>query len=194
MRKINKIIELLKKIVKNYELRHPQYEEPVYICTNFDTRNRFKNEKYKIPENEPQCPVYKDNRCCGGCKLAAKCEHCVNCNCFGFTYGQMGGNDKDYYLHKASKYYGLGRLDKNGKFDWEYYYIQNKRKEIQVGKFVVVDNKLYEIKSKPNRCGKFKAIEVSSGCWKRLNIYEMENYIKIYRTKETAYLFNEECK
>lgn len=117
---MKKIIKLLKEIIIKYELKHPEYEPPIYICKNIDTRNRYKNDKWKIPENEPQCPIFKDNRCCGGCKLAPKCQHCVDCGCFGFTYACMGGNDRSYYMHKASKYYPYGRI-KNGKFDWEYY-------------------------------------------------------------------------
>lgn len=123
----------MKCVINKYELKHPQYEEPIHICNSYDTRNRYKNEKYKIPEDQPQCPVYQDNRCGGGCKLAVVCEHCVNCGCYGFTYGQMGGNDKNYYLHKASEYYGLARIGKDGKFDWDYYYIQRKKKDIQIG-------------------------------------------------------------
>lgn len=94
---MKKIIGLLKIIITKYDMKHPEYTEPVFICPNIDTRNRCKNEKYKIPEDQPQCPIYHDNRCCGGCHLAATCEHCVNCNCFGFTYAQMGGTDKQCY-------------------------------------------------------------------------------------------------
>lgn len=183
---MNIIIKILKNIVLNYELKHPQYEPPIHICDNVDTRNRSKNDKYKIPKDKPQCPIYNDNRCCGGCKFAAECEHCVNCNCYGFTYGQMGGNDKNYYLHKASKYYGLGRLNKDGKFDWAYYYIQLKRKEFQIGKFIIHNARIYEIKTKPNRSGKFKAFDCSNNYWARLNIYEMEKYVSVYDSKFVA--------
>lgn len=182
---INILIKFLKNIVNQYELKHPQYETPVYICTHIDTRNRYKNDEYKIPDDQPQCPIYKDNRCCGGCKLAAKCEHCVDCGCFGFTYGQMGGTDKGYYLHKASKYYGIGRLDNNCKFDWNYYYIQRKRRDIKIGKFIIVDNQVYEIKSKPNRNGKFKAVD-DNGIWTRFDVYQMENYVSVYNDKYAA--------
>lgn len=41
------------------------YESPKFICDEIETRNRYKNNKYKIPENKSQCPVYKGNRCCG---------------------------------------------------------------------------------------------------------------------------------
>lgn len=112
---LKKVINLLKIVVNKYELKHPEYAKPVFICPNVKTRNEHKNDKYKIPEDQPQCPVYKDNRCCGGCSFAATCDHCVECHCFGFTYAQMGGTDKGYYLHKASNYYELGRLKDDGK-------------------------------------------------------------------------------
>lgn len=180
------LIKWLKNIVNKYELKHPQYEEAIHMCNRWDTRNRYKNDKYKIPENQPQCPVYKDNRCCGGCKLAAECEHCVNCGCYGFTYGQMGGNDKNYYLHKASEYYGLGRIGKDGKFDWDYYYIQKKKRDIKIGKFVIWNERIYEIKSKPNKNGKFKVVDCENSCWMRLNIYEMGKYVRVYDSRFVA--------
>lgn len=183
---IKKVIKFLKYIVNKYELKYPQYEEPIYICDNWDTRNRYKNEKYKIPKEQPQCPVYNDNRCCGGCKLAAECDYCVNCGCYGFTYGQMGGNAKNYYLHKASEYYGLGRIGKDGKFDWDYYYIQKKKKDIQIGKFIIWNENIYEIKSKPNRNGKFKVVDCVNSCWTRLNIHEMERYVRVYDSRFLA--------
>ena len=117
---MNRIINLFKRIIMRYELKHPEYTYPLYICTHIDTRNRYKNEKYKIPSDQPQCPVFKDNRCCGCCNLAPECDHCVNCGCFGYTYAHMGGNDKNYYLHKASCYYAEGyKLDKDGKLNWK---------------------------------------------------------------------------
>ena len=191
---IGSIIKIIENFITDYKIKHPEYEKPVYICTNPDTRNRYKNEKYRIPENKPQCPVYNDNRCCGGCKLASRCEHCVNCGCFGFTYGQMGGNDKNYYLHKASVYYELGRLDKDGRFDWDYYYIQKKKKDIQVNKFIVVDNTIYEIKSIPDKNGKFNVISVSGNIQNELNIFELDKYVNIYNSKESAQLSNPEIR
>ncbi len=119
-------INILKKIIVRYELKHPQYVKPIYICEHVDTRNRYKNDDYKIPADKPQCPVFKDSRCCGGCNLASECEHCVNCGCYGFTYAHMGGKDKNYYMHKASKYFPNGRIRK-GKFDWEYYKRQSSK-------------------------------------------------------------------
>lgn len=119
------IILLLKKLILRYEINHPNYEDPIYICTHIDTRNNAKNDKYKIPPDQPQCPIYKDNRCCGGCKYTSICDHCVECRCYGHVYSAMGGNDKKVYLRKASEY-AIGRLNNNGKFDWEYYYYKGK--------------------------------------------------------------------
>lgn len=97
---LKKVIDLLKIVVNKYELKHPEYTKPVFICPNIRTRNAHKNDKYKIPEDQPQCPVYKDNRCCGGCSFAAMCDHCVECHCYGFTYAQMGrteSNDPGFF-------------------------------------------------------------------------------------------------
>jgi hypothetical protein len=91
--------------------------ENVYMCDRFDCRNNHKNHKYKIPIDEPQCPIFNDNRCCGGCGLSTTCEHIVNCSCYGFGYALMGGTQKRYYLTKASRFHG-GRIGKDGKFDW----------------------------------------------------------------------------
>ena len=91
---LKKVIDLLKIVVNKYELKHPEYTKPVFICPNIRTRNAHKNDKYKIPEDQPQCPVYKDNRCCGGCSFAAMCDHCVECHCYGFTYALRYGRKR----------------------------------------------------------------------------------------------------
>lgn len=187
---MKKVIKLLKKIVLAYEIKHPEYEEPAFICLNPDVRNRSKNDKYKIPEDQPQCPVYKDNRCCGGCRFAPTCEHCVNCNCYGFTMGQMGGTDKQYYLHKASKYYDLGRIDKNGKFDWDFYKKNLKRKEIAPGKFICVDGEFYEIHSKVNYAGNFTAINCETNEDKKFHIDDLGDYVHVYKNLYAAKMFN----
>lgn len=179
----------MKKIICKYEVMHPNYEEPVYICTSTDTRNRYKNDKYKISEDQPQCPVYKDNRCCGGCQLAPECEHCVNCGCFGFVYASMGGKDKNYYLHKASDNYGVGRIDKDGKFDWKYYYFNKKRKDFKTGKYILHNKRIYEIKSKPSHNGKFSALDIESNQYVRLNINDMDDYITAYDSKQQLLIF-----
>lgn len=114
------IINIMKSIIKKYELKYGADEKPVFICIHFDARNRYKNKEYKIPETEPQCPIHKDNRCCGGCNLAPDCEHAVDCNCYGYTIARLGGTVQGYKLHKASKY-SNGRLKDNGEFDWEYW-------------------------------------------------------------------------
>ena len=183
---MSKILKILKYLVVWYELKHPDHEDPVFICDNISCRNSHKNEKYQIPENQPQCPIFKDNRCCGGCRFAARCQHCVNCNCFGFTYAQMGGNDNNYYLHKSSKFYGLGRLDKEGKFDWEYYCEQKKRKDIAPNKFVIVNGIVGKIISLPNKKGDFKII-TDSDITKTVNIFkDFDDYITVYENEYIA--------
>ena len=78
-----------------YEIKHPEYEEPAFICSNPDVRNRSKNDKYKIPEDQPQCPVYKDNRCCGGCRFAPTCEEGTD---FSFTVEEEGNKELTLYM------------------------------------------------------------------------------------------------
>lgn len=115
------IVNLMRKIVVWYDVRNEVKNEiNVFMCTHLDCRSRNKNEHYKIPIDKPQCPIFQDNRCCGACKLASSCDHSVSCNCFGWSYAQLGGNDKGYYMHKASLYRKNGRIIK-GKFDWDYY-------------------------------------------------------------------------
>lgn len=114
---------LLRILVARYDNKHDSDKDKLFMCTHIATRNRYKRDKYKIPEDKPQCPIYEDNRCCGGCKLARTCNHCVDCNCFGYAYSTLGGIEIEM-THKASQYYGKSRLDENGKFDWDYYWAQ----------------------------------------------------------------------
>lgn len=50
------LIKWLKSTIHKYELKHPQYEKLVHICNSVDTRNRYKYEKYKIPEDHLSIP------------------------------------------------------------------------------------------------------------------------------------------
>ncbi len=84
------ILNAMRKIVYKADDKN----KPVMMCTRPNTRNRYKNDKYKIPADQPQCTIFKDNRCCGGCRLAPTCDHVVDCNCYGFTKGQMGVKNK----------------------------------------------------------------------------------------------------
>lgn len=187
---LKKVIDILKIVVNKYELKHPEYTKPVFICPNIRTRNAHKNDKYKIPEDQPQCPVYKDNRCCGGCSFAAMCDHCVECHCYGFTYAQMGGTDKGYYLHKASNYYELGRLKDNGEFDWDYYKVNARKSEIQKGKFVYIRGRIYMINSPVNKHEKFSVISCETSKHRRFRLRDIEG-ASIYDNFETAKLWEE---
>ena len=187
---MKKVISFLEKVIRKYKIKHPEYSEPIYICNNIETRNRYKNEKYRIPENQPQCPVFKDNRCCGGCELAQDCEYCVDCGCFGFTYAKMGGTDKQYYLHKASQYYGLGRIDEDGNFDWDYYHFNAKKKCIIPGKYICVKGKIYKIKSKANSFGNFSVISCETNKYRKFKIKDFDNYIHTYDSFSIAKLLN----
>lgn len=119
---------LLRVMVAKYDHKNDPDKDKPFMCDRFDTRNRYKRKEYRIPEDKPQCPIYNDNRCCGGCKLARTCDHCVDCNCFGYTYSTIGGIENEM-KHKSSQYYGCSRLKKDGTFDWDYFWEQyNKQK------------------------------------------------------------------
>ena len=186
---VKRIIELLRSFVTKYDMKHSEYIKPIFICSNIDTRNEHKNDKYKIPKDQPQCPIYKDNRCCGGCRFASTCEYCVNCNCFGFTYGQMGGTDEQYYLHKASKYYGLARVNKDGNFDWDYYKKNLRRNEIVPGKYICINKRIYKINSNVNSFGNFSAISCESNKRRRFNVDKLKEDMNIYDNLYSAKLF-----
>lgn len=123
----DKFYQLLRIMVAKYDDKHDPKRNELFICTSIDTRNRNKRKEYRIPEGEPQCPIFKDNRCCGGCKLARTCDHCVDCNCFGYTYATLGGTEVEMN-HKASEYYGCSRLKEDGTFDWDYYWENRDKK------------------------------------------------------------------
>lgn len=188
---MNKIIEIMRDIVNKYDIKNYKLKtlDNPFMCTRFDTRNSHKNDKYKIPLDKPQCPIFNDNRCCGGCSLASKCDHSVACNCFGYTMGQLGGNDKGYHMHKASEYYPFGRIDKNGKFDWNYYKINKLNYKIKTEKFVIIKIKdaLYvaEIKGKIKNDGKFKCFVCDLNYYKNISINDLYENIT-YESYKTA--------
>lgn len=123
-----KFYNLLRIMVAKYDNKYDPDKDKLFMCNSFNTRNRYKRKEYQIPEDQPQCPIYKDNRCCGGCKLARTCDHCVDCNCFGFTHCILGGKEIEM-THKASHFYGKSRLKEDGKFDWDYYWKQRDKKK-----------------------------------------------------------------
>jgi len=132
---IKKIVNLLRWVVYEYDKKNSLSRYPIYQCVHVHVRNRYKREEYRIPPNKPQCPIYRDNRCCGGCNIAPSCDHAVDCGCYGYTTARLGGNDFWKVKHKASEYYGIGRCDEEGKFDWDYYnkrVIERKNKSMEV--------------------------------------------------------------
>lgn len=179
------IMKRLKSVLDVYELKHPTPVAPVFLCTSFDCRNRNKNDAYQIPEDQPQCPVYHDNRCCGGCQLAPRCDYCVCCNCYGWAYGQMGGTAENYYLHKASAY-ALGRIGEDGKFDWDYYKESLKRSKIIPGDYLISHDRIYKVKSKVDKRDNFKLLSCESGKQRTYNLAELEPYFPVYHKEEDA--------
>nr|WP_207717284.1 hypothetical protein [Clostridium acetobutylicum] len=159
----------------------------LYICNNFEARNRNKNNKYKIPYGKPQCPTFKDDRCCGGCSLIRQCDNVVDCNCSGFVKSAMGGTDKDYYMKKSSKYSELGRII-GGKFDWDYFRLNTFKQDIKTKKFFVLEinnvNYIAESKSGVNNKGFFKCFIKDLNCYKKISYKDLPMHFHfIKRTK-----------
>lgn len=113
-----KILNLIKKSIFEYEVKKGYRK--VFDCTG-TKRLESRREEYSIPADKPQCPVFNDNRCCGGCFIGNTCEYTVDCNCYGMSYGTLGGLPENYHMHdkERAKYGGL-RAD--GSFDWHLYY------------------------------------------------------------------------
>ena len=187
---IEQIVKLLKKFTLSYDLKHGLLNEPpVYICTHLDTRNRYKNDKYKIPLDQPQCPIFKDNRCCGSCSLSHTCDHIVNCGCFGFAYASMGGTAERVYMNKASEYYPFGRI-KNGEFDWEYYKLNKFKDSVESGKYIIIkrDDTEYiaEIKSNVRLDGTFRCFVSELNYYRRISYKDVYNIYSVYGNYESA--------
>jgi len=158
------------------------------ICNSFETRNRHKNDEYKIPSDMPQCPIFKDNRCCGGCELIKTCEHCVDCGCFGFIKSSMGGTDESYYMRKASETGENGRLTDKGEFDWTYYKLQKNLMKITPNKYIFYHGRSYKIISQADSNGFFKALSIKSKKMRKINAHDVKNlcdssgYMHVYNS------------
>ena len=198
-----KIVEILRKIVLKYDIDNGLLtDKPLYMCpkrepsereggykSGFEVRNRYKNDKYKIPDDMPQCPIYKDNRCCGGCKLAVSCDHAVNCNCYGYAYATLGGDDS-HYLRKCTDYSGIGaRLDADGKFDWDFYYLRAFLGSSKKNKFFIteIDDKKYiaEIKKINKKTGSFKCFIRERNYYRNIKFKRHESYHSLHPTYES---------
>lgn len=133
------LINGLRRVIDIYDQKNNLKAKKVFQCTNLDTRNEKRREEYSIPEDQNQCPVYKDNRCCGCCDYTPTCDYAVNCNCYGFAYACLGGTDEGYYMRDKS-YSKYGKIGANGKFDWEYYKDNKKRNMLKVGYYTSLEN------------------------------------------------------
>lgn len=185
-------VNVLRFVVEKHDKKY--HGKPVFMCTNIEVRNRARREDRRIPADKPQCPIYKDNRCCGGCILASTCPHIVNCGCYGMTYGAMGGTEERYYLTPASKYYGYGSI-KNGKFDWDQYKHAMRRKDIAVGKALYTnDNHILEIRSRADTDGYFTVYDLMDETERKCNIddtaFQTNGYLDIYKNAEACRLLH----
>lgn len=184
-----KLVTKLKYILLNHDIKQGNYDKPKYICDRLETRNRYKNEESKIPFDKPQCPVFNDNRCCGGCDLVETCDYTVNCGCFGFVYAAMGATDDRYYLNKSSEYKTHGKLDQNGKFDWDAYKINKFKSKFALGKYIKIqsnDKKAYAlIKSKINPLTqKFKVFVPEQNKHMKITFKDVIDYTPVLTKEE----------
>jgi hypothetical protein len=131
------LVNRLRRIVDRYDDKNGLRKRTVFTCTNMERRNEYRREDFRISLEEAQCPVYLDNRCCGGCDLSSTCQFAVDCNCYGYTKGALGGTDEGYYMrnHDSAKY---GRIGEDGKFDWDFYKLNQTKERLVPGKFIVV--------------------------------------------------------
>lgn len=128
-----KIIDSLRLVIDRYDIK--QGVRKLHYCT-FERRNERRRERFRIPSDQPQCPVYGDNRCCGGCPLVKTCDYATVCNCTGFEIGAMGSQER-YYMTQ-NDFEKDGRFV-NGEFDWDFYFANTRRGTIKKGLYVVFD-------------------------------------------------------
>jgi hypothetical protein len=135
----NLVINYLRKAIDKYDQDHNLKNKKIFICTGIDRRNENRRKEFQIPVEQPQCPIYKDNRCCGSCDYTPTCDYAINCNCYGYAYASLGGTDEDYYM-RNSDFYKYGRIGQDGKFDWNFYNENMKKMLLEVGVYTNLKN------------------------------------------------------
>lgn len=130
---VGKIIDSLRVVIDGYDLKHGIRQ--IHYCTS-ERRNERRRERFRIPNDQPQCPIYKDNRCCGGCPLVKTCDYATVCNCTGFEIGAMGSQERFYMTQEDFE--RDGRMV-DGEFDWDFYFANTRRKTIKKDLYVVLD-------------------------------------------------------
>ncbi len=190
----DKIISIMRKFIVKYDVKRDT-SKPNYICDRFDTRNRYKNDEYKIPEDKPQCPIYKDNRCCGDCKYTETCEHMVDCNCFGIVRSIMGGTSESKMMRKASDYYKYGRMKDNDEFDWDYYKARRFEEGTKEKPYFIVklDGGYFiaKLKGKLRKDGRFRVHFIDKNYYKMINMSDKESqFYGLYETYEKCKINN----
>lgn len=131
------VINILRRIVDKYDDENGLKKKKLFMCTGADRRNEKRREAFRIPLDKPQCPTYKDNRCCGCCDLMPTCDYTTNCNCYGIWKGSLGGTEEGYYMREDdnAKY---GRIGTDGEFDWGYYYLNRYSERFTPGKYIPI--------------------------------------------------------
>ena len=152
------IVSKLREIVARYDDKHNPKQ--LFMCVEPAYRNSCRNSKYNIPTNEPQCPVFQDNRCCGCCDLTTTCKYVVPCNsCSGWGVAAMGGYTR-YYMNDANKTAEFGRMKDDNVFDWDYYHYNQLISRAKAGKYFRYNLVWYKIVKSADAGGMIEAVHL----------------------------------
>ena len=153
-------ISKLRNLVARYDDKH--HPKNIFMCKEIGHRNSCRGSKYKISENEPQCPIFKNNRCCGCCDLTTTCKYVVPCsNCYGWAVAAMGSYQR-YYMNDATDTAEFGRMKSDEIFDWDYYHRNQMISRAKVGKYFRYKLVWYMIVKSANRSGIIEVINLRS--------------------------------
>lgn len=166
------IVSKLRELVARYDDKHNP--KTLFMCTEPSHRNSERGSKYQIPVDEPQCPVFHDNRCCGCCDLTATCKYVVPCNhCYGWGVAAMGGYTR-YYMNDATKTAEFGRMKEGNTFDWDYYHYNQLICRAGIGKYFRYNLVWYRIVKSANADGMIEAIHLKRDEVCRIDLHTLD--------------------
>lgn len=152
------IVSKLREIVARYDDKHNPKQ--LFMCVEPAYRNSCRNSKYNIPTNEPQCPVFHDNRCCGCCDLTTTCKYVVPCNsCSGWGVAAMGSYRR-YFMNDATTTAEFGRMKSDEVFDWDYFHYNQLIDRAKAGKYFRYNLVWYKIIKSADADGIIKAVHL----------------------------------
>ena len=166
------IISKLRVLVARYDDKHNP--KKLFMCTDPSNRNSWRGSKYEIPADEPQCPVFHDNRCCGCCDLTTTCKYVVPCNnCYGWGVAAMGSYTR-YYMNDATKTAELGRMKDDNLFDWDYYHYNQLINRAKAGKYFRYNLVWYKIVKSADVNGMIEAVHLKRDEVCRIDLHTLD--------------------